>query len=621
MCHPMKKTFTLLFTSFSLFCFAQQQGPVIEATYLPVRGTAISEIWDITYNTLTVPAGGQDMEWDYSGQFLNPTDTFKIETFHPNTTPYFQYFPTATHASFLRTPLNNLSDSLYLYYIIDTAGLHNLGGFNIKTATNNTVGYDTTSIKNPSEFQIPDEVAYGMLKYDTSEYVTYGTFSNLPIKIKGTKYKEMKAYGYGKLKMPNGSIFNDVLLARENIKTVDSIFVDLSSNGNYDFYPLLPGNQSNPIVNKYIQYSFLRNNTFGSSYLMYLYVDSTNTIVDNGWYSLPADFGSISGTVYDSLNENNVVTSGEAYLYRENSNFSKDDILAKTQLTTSGTYQFDSIPYGQYRVSIRPNLTLYPHALTTYWGDSLNGNSAPVINTADSVLGGTYTPDSNSTGNNIHLQYHTDSVGLGQISGTLNLVHSFGIIANPDLNNGIRSNNPIPGVDIIVRSKPGGIAMREIKTDPSGYYIIGDLDDGAYDLFVDIPGLDMKGTYEFEIAGATAINCLDFTSGMDSIHHYVCQDIPANVPKSIKSANLLDVYPNPYKFATTVKINVSVKSTVLLEVYNVLGEKIQTLDNSEKIAGSYSYNFSAKALNYSAGLYFIKLSMGNNVSVLKIMEQ
>ena len=131
----------------------------------------------------------------------------------------------------------------------------------------------------------------------------------------------------------------------------------------------------------------------------------------------------------------------------------------------------------------------------------------------------------------------------------------------------------------------------------------------------------MKGTYEFEIAGATAINCLDFTSGMDSIHHYVCQDITTNVHKSIKSANLLDVYPNPYKFATTVKINVSVKSTVLLEVYNVLGEKIQTLDNSEKIAGSYSYNFSAKALNYSAGLYFIKLSMGNNVSVLKIMEQ
>ena len=601
----MKKTFTLLFTSFSFYCFSQQQGPVIEATYLPVRGTAISEIWDITYNTLTVPAGGQDMVWDYSGQFLNPTDTFKIETFHPNTTPYFQYFPTATHASFLRTPLNNLSDSLYLYYIIDTAGLHNLGGFNIKTATNNTVGYDTTSIINPSEFQIPDEVAYGMLKYDTSEYVTYGTFSNLPIKIKGTKYKEMKAYGYGKLKMPNGSSFNDVLLARENIKTVDSV--------------LLPGSTSFVIaqVKKYIQYSFLRNNTFGSSYLMYLYVDSTNTIVDNGWYSLPADFGSISGTVYDSLNENNVVTSGEAYLYRENSNFSKDDILDKTQLTTSGTYQFDSIPYGQYRVSIRPNLTLYPHALTTYWGDSLNGNSAPVINTADSVLGGTYTPDSTSTGNNIHLQYHTDSVGIGQISGSLDLDYGLGIIGSPDLGIGIR--DVIPGVDVIVRKKPGGTAMRQVKTDFSGNFSLSNLSDGNYDLFVDIPGLLMAGTYDFTIAGGTLVSCLDFSSGKDSIHP-TCQMVGV-YEQYKKSTDLMDIYPNPYSSSTTIKMNITEKGDVLLEVYNVLGEKIHTLDKSQKQAGTYSYNFSAKSLNHSSGMYFVRLTVGNKTSVLKIIEQ
>ena len=53
--------------------------------------------------------------------FIYPTDTFKIETFHPDSVVnghcFSQYFPNATHASFLRTPLNNLSDSIYLYYI------------------------------------------------------------------------------------------------------------------------------------------------------------------------------------------------------------------------------------------------------------------------------------------------------------------------------------------------------------------------------------------------------------------------------------------------------------------------------------------------------------------------
>lgn len=608
----MKKNFTLLFISFSLFSFAQQQetrsataAPIIEATYLPVRGTSIIEVWDVTPNTITVPDTGTNKVWDYSSEFINGVDTFTIKTFHPDTLvnglSYSQYFPTATHASFLRSPIDNITDSLYSYYIIDTLGLHMLGGFNIRAQTSNQVGYDTTSIISPSELMTPTQITYGMEKNDTSKYITYGKYINIPIKIRGTKTKVMSGVGYGTLTMPNGRKFYNVLLARQIIHTVDSVFHGII------------GNYLNSITSDFIDYSFFRNNTFGTSYLMYLNANSANTLIGYGWYTLPVDFGSISGTVFTDGTENTVVTNGVAYLYREYSNFSKNDILDTSILDSYGNYNFDSIPYGQYRVSVRPDLTMYPNNLTTYFGDTTKGNYAsPII---------TSVQDSNSIGHNIHILYHTDSVGLGSISGTLDLQQSLGIIANPDLNNGIRAIDPIPGVDIIVRSRPGGIAMREIKTDPLGYYSIGDLDNGAYDLFVDIPGLLMKGTYEFEIAGATAINCLDFTSGMDSIHHYVCQDITTNVQKSIKSANLLDVYPNPYKFATTVKINVSVKSTVLLEVYNVLGEKIQTLDNSEKIAGSYSYNFSAKALNYSAGLYFIKLSMGNNVSVLKIMEQ
>ena len=99
----MKKIYLISFVLISLSAFAQQ-GPIIEGTYLPVRGTAVKNIWDISPNTISIPAPGPNMVWDYSAEFLNPTDTFKIETFHPNTTPYFQYFPTATHASFLRTP-------------------------------------------------------------------------------------------------------------------------------------------------------------------------------------------------------------------------------------------------------------------------------------------------------------------------------------------------------------------------------------------------------------------------------------------------------------------------------------------------------------------------------------
>jgi len=567
------------------------QAPIIEGTYLPVRGTSIKEVWDITPNTLTVPDSGQNKIWDYSTQFLNGVDTFKIKTFHPdsivNGHSFSQYFPTATHASYLRSPLNNLTDSLYSYYIIDADGLHMLGGFNIKAQTSNNVGYDTTAIITPSELMTPSLITYGMMKNDTSKYITYGKYNNVPIKIRGIKIKEMKAIGYGILKMPNGTIFNNVLLARQIIHTTDSVFA-ASSNA---FMIVLPSD--------YIDYSFLRNNTFGSSYLMYLNANSANTTISYGWYTLPVDFGSISGTVYDSIN-GAPTTQGEALLYRENSNFAKNDILDRSILDASGNYKFDSIPYGEYRIAIRPDSSVYHNAFTTYYGDSTNWLSAPSITTT-----------SNSSGNDIHLQYHPgpDPNG-GQIQGHIGL----------DLD--IRANEPIPGVDIIVKKNPGGIAIQEVKTDAYGDFTLHKLappTNGSYDLFVDIPGLHMAGTYHnIPVNIGTIINGLDFTVGTDSIHP---NSQFVGIKEKYKNDNLMSAYPNPYSANTLIKINLSEKCDVLLEVYNLLGEKIKTLDKSQKQSGSYSYSFNAKSLNFPAGIYVVKLNAGSKALVLKIVEQ
>lgn len=587
----MKKIATILFLSSSLLSFGQ--APIIEATYLPVRGTSIKEVWDIVPNTITVPDTGINKVWNYSNEFINGIDTFTIKTFHPDTIvnglAFGQYFPTATHASYLRSPLNNLTDSLYSYYIIDADGLHMLGGFNIRAQTANHVGYDTTAIITPSELMTPALVTYGMVRNDTSRYVTYGKYNNIPIKIRGTKTKVMAGVGYGTLTMPNGAIFNDVLLAKQTIHTVDSVF----AAGSNTFMTVL--------VSDYMDYSFLRNNTFGSSYLMYLNANSGNTLINYGWYTLPVDFGSISGTVYESAGSTTPTTNGEALLYRENSNFAKNDILDRSILDGSGNYQFDSIPYGEYRVAIRADSASHLNVFTTYYGDTSNWlDATPIITTA------------NSTGNDIYLQYHPapDPNG-GEIQGNIGL----------DLD--IRINDPIPGVDIIVKKNPGGIAVQEVTTDANGDFKLQQLPPLVapftnYDLFVDIPGLHMSGTYDIIVISGTVINSLDFTVGTDSIHP---NSEFVGIKEHYKNDNLLGAYPNPYSSNTVIKVNLSEKSDVLLEVYNLLGEKIKTLDNTQKLAGLHYYNFNAKSLNFPAGVYIVKLSAGSKTSVLKIIEQ
>ncbi|MBK6521856.1 MAG: T9SS type A sorting domain-containing protein [Sphingobacteriaceae bacterium] len=58
-----------------------------------------------------------------------------------------------------------------------------------------------------------------------------------------------------------------------------------------------------------------------------------------------------------------------------------------------------------------------------------------------------------------------------------------------------------------------------------------------------------------------------------------------------------------------------------LEVYNLLGEKISVLDKGLKQQGTYAYTFSAKKLNYSSGIYFVKLTIGNKTDVIKLIQE
>jgi hypothetical protein len=589
----MKRLITVLLLLLSSTTFFAQTPPIIEGTYYPVRNTSIKQVWDTTLGSMSVPAMGQNMLWDYSnlnGQFNNIADTFSFAFKDPAQTPYASYFPSATHATFMRTPFNNVSDSLYSYWQVNQKGLFNVGAYSKKNA------FDTVLYNNPMEFFAPNLIYYLDNYIDTSRAVIYAKkLFGQRVKIKERKIKNSIVTGWGTLKLPNGT-YNNVLAVTETSNLIDSVFIDFSNTNSYVFVTAQPSTTKN--------YQFLRNNTFGSAYLMYLSSNASQTQIKHGWYTLPVDFGTITGTVFTNTLETTPVTNGEAYLYRENSNFAKNDILAKSNLSATGNYKFDSIPFGEYRVAIRPNTTIYPNSKITYFGDTTNWIDAISIITTGTL----------SAGHKIHLQYHAAPNGSNTISGKIGL----------DLNimrttAGVLSVKPISGIGIVVKKNPSGSAERVLVTDTAGKFNIGTLNDGNYKMFVDIPGLHHTGTYTFSVSGGNIVNNLDFTVGTDSIHPNTSlvsiKELKNNVPVFINA------YPNPYSSFATIVLSLPESANVLLEVYNTLGQKIETLDNSHKQTGTYKYTFSAKSLNYSSGMYFIKLTAGNKTNVLKIIEQ
>ena len=65
-------------------------------------------------------------------------------------------------------------------------------------------------------------------------------------------------------------------------------------------------------------------------------------------------------------------------------------------------------------------------------------------------------------------------------------------------------------------------------------------------------------------------------------------------------------YPNPFNPVTSINYNLSKDGMVKLQVFDVLGRKVETLVDDYKLKGSYSVSFDASEL--SSGIYFYSLS-------------
>jgi predicted acyl esterase len=89
-----------------------------------------------------------------------------------------------------------------------------------------------------------------------------------------------------------------------------------------------------------------------------------------------------------------------------------------------------------------------------------------------------------------------------------------------------------------------------------------------------------------------------------------------NVPVSF---DLKQNYPNPFNPSTTIEYSVPQNTFVTLKVYDISGKEIASLINTQSAAGNYSVNFNADAYHLSSGIYFYKLSAGNEIAMKKFV--
>jgi hypothetical protein len=117
----------------------------------------------------------------------------------------------------------------------------------------------------------------------------------------------------------------------------------------------------------------------------------------------------------------------------------------------------------------------------------------------------------------------------------------------------------------------------------------------------------------FSLAWAVQVDNVFGTMGT----HTFTTDVN-EIPGSTPSAYALEQnFPNPFNPSTKINFSVPVEGFVTLDVYNSIGQKITTLVNETKTAGTYVVNFDASDL--TSGIYFYKISSGNFTETKKMI--
>jgi hypothetical protein len=93
--------------------------------------------------------------------------------------------------------------------------------------------------------------------------------------------------------------------------------------------------------------------------------------------------------------------------------------------------------------------------------------------------------------------------------------------------------------------------------------------------------------------------------------------VKTNKSDKFSTYRLFQNYPNPFNPSTTITYEIPTESFVVLTVYDILGRLVKTLVNEEKPAGKYSVIF--YSTNFSNGVYFYKLRLGNYTQIKKMV--
>jgi hypothetical protein len=137
--------------------------------------------------------------------------------------------------------------------------------------------------------------------------------------------------------------------------------------------------------------------------------------------------------------------------------------------------------------------------------------------------------------------------------------------------------------------------------------------------FLDYPG--WLTPVDSVISGITPLSTRDTSfvvvASNGKLNDTLVVDLMVENPSKISNGELLPLvyslnqnYPNPFNPSTTICFSLPKSDNVLLKIYDLLGNEIETLTDGKLLPGNYYFKWTPKK-NLSSGIYLYRLKTGN----------
>ena len=318
-----------------------------------------------------------------------------------------------------------------------------------------------------------------------------------------------------------------------------------------------------------------------------------NTPLNNINFTLapvpPIVLGSISGSVLDTSKDVGVPSRIV---------ISKDIWTATVASRTPRVYVVDTDSLGRYSVGkVQPG-TYYVLALPL-------GSYAPAYYSIDTAnnrwkKATTITINGNNLSDiNVYVrQFMLSANGYSGITGKVRLLNT--------------TSTAVPGA-FVYAFKNNQVAGYSI-TDNFGAFSIDGLAPGTYSVSVDNLGFNESSTsmvsLSYNYLGAPITAAVNFSVSNTT-------GVGPNLSVQPEKFELSQNYPNPFNPTTTINYAIQRPGIVVLKVYNIVGQEIQTLVNTYQTAGKYQVTLNADYL--SSGVYFYRLQTSGTTLMRKMI--